>query len=80
MHTEMKTRIACIMVTTILGILLGGCTPSVTVSPLDRGFLADYTMRPDRDKLSHKLFDHAYYSRETSRGGRVLGGGGCGCN
>ncbi len=76
----MKTRIVCILFTTMVVILLGGCSPSVTVSALDRGFLADYTMRPDRDKLSHKLFDHAYYSRETSRGGRVLGGGGCGCN
>ena len=27
-----------------------------------------------------KMFDHAYYSREGSRGGRSVGGGGCGCN
>ena len=56
-----------------LGLVLflsGGCTPKVTVSPLDRGYLADYLMKTDRDKLSVKMFDHGYFSREASRGGR----------
>ena len=59
-------------------LLLGGCNPKVTVSPLERAYLADYLMRADRDKLSVKMFDHAYFSREASRGGRGVGGGGCG--
>ena len=33
-----------------------------------------------RDKLGVKMFDHAYFSREASRGGGRVGGGGCGCN
>ena len=58
----------------------GGCAPKVTVTPLQRAYLADYLMRPDRDKLAVKMYDHAFYSREASRGGRGVGGGGCGCN
>ena len=57
-----------------------GCSPKVTVSPMDRAYLNDYLMRTDRDTLAFKMFDHAYYSREGSRGGRAVGGGGCGCN
>ena len=59
---------------------LAGCSPKVTVTPMDRAFLNDYLMRADRDTLALKMFDHAYYSREGSRGGRGVGGGGCGCN
>ena len=58
----------------------GGCSPKVTVKPMERAHLADYLMRPDRDKLAVKMNDHAFYSREASRGGRGVGGGGCGCN
>ena len=61
-------------------LLSGGCSPKVTVSPLERAYLADYLMRADRDELSVKMFDHAYFSREAARGGRGVGGGGCGCN
>ena len=57
-----------------------GCTPKVTVNQIDRAHLNDYIMRTDRDVLANKMFDHAYYSREGSRGGRGIGGGGCGCN
>lgn len=54
-----------------------GCT---TVQPWQRGTLADYTMRPDRDPLHAAMSEHIYYSREASHGGRGVGGGGCGCN
>ncbi len=66
--------VACLL------LLSGGCAPRVTVTPLQRAYLADYLMRPDRDKLAVKMYDHAFYSREASRGGRGVGGGGCGCN
>ena len=59
---------------------LGGCTPKMTVSPMDRYHLADIVMRADRDPLSLKMNDHAYFIRKASRGGRGAGGGGCGCN
>jgi hypothetical protein len=52
----------------------------MTVSPMERYHLADVVMKADRDPLSQKMNDHAYFSREGSRGGRGIGGGGCGCN
>ena len=57
-----------------------GCSTKVTVQQIDRGYHFDYLMRGDRDTLANKMFDHAYFSREASRGGRAIGGGGCGCN
>ena len=57
-----------------------GCSPKVTVSPMDRAHHFDYLMNSDRDTLAMKMFDHAYFSREASRGGRGVGGGGGGCN
>ena len=65
---------------TLLAIILTGCTPKMTVSPMERYHLADVVMKADRDPLSQKMNDHAYFSREGSRGGRGIGGGGCGCN
>ncbi len=60
-----------------LTALLSGCT---TVHPWERATLADYTMRPDRDPLHNTMFEHIYFSREASTGGRGVGGSGCGCN
>ena len=61
-----------------VGALLGtGCT---NVQPWERGELADYTMRPDRDTLNNSMTEHIYFSREAASGGRGVGGGGCGCN
>lgn len=57
--------------------LATGCT---TVQPWERGNLADYTMRADRDALHATMTEHIHFSREASTGGRGVGGGGCGCN
>ncbi len=57
--------------------LLSGCR---TVEPWERGTLADYTMRPDRDPLATTLSEHIYFTREAAAGGRGVGKGGCGCN
>lgn len=54
-----------------------GCA---TVKPFQRGTLADYTMRQDRDPLEASLHEHVYFTREAAAGGRGVGGGGCGCN
>lgn len=56
---------------------LSGCT---TTQPFQRGTLADYTMRGDRDKLADAMTEHIHFSREASSGGQGVGGGGCGCN
>lgn len=61
---------------------LSGCTNAglVRVQPWERGTLADYIMRPDRDALATAMADHVYTSRESATGGRGVGGSGCGCN
>ena len=65
---------------TLITLFSIGCSPKVTVSPMERAFHFDYLMKSNRDTLAVKMFDHAYFSREASRGGRGVGGGGCGCN
>lgn len=51
-----------------------------TVEPWDRGTLADYTMRADRDGQAETFYEHVYFTREGASGGKGVGGGGCGCN
>jgi hypothetical protein len=58
-------------------LLSSGC---VNVQPWERGKLADYTMRADRDPQFESLSEHIWFSREAASGGRGVGGGGCGCN
>ena len=50
------------------------------VHPWQRGKLAEYSMRPDRDPLALTLGEHVFFSREAATGGRGIGGGGCGSN
>jgi hypothetical protein len=58
-------------------LLAAGCG---TVKPWERGTLADYTMRADRDPLGEAFHEHIWFSREEASGGAGVGGGGCGCN
>lgn len=60
-----------------VALVTAGCA---NVQPWERGTLADYTMRADRDPLADSLAEHMWFSREASSGGRGVGGGGCGCN
>ena len=60
-----------------VGLLGSGCA---VVQPWQRGTLADYTMRADRDPLDDVFREHVYFTREAAAGGRGVGGGGCGCN
>jgi hypothetical protein len=66
----------------LAGLALSGCANAqlVRVHPWERGTLADYTMRPDRDPAGQTLIQHAYFAREASTGGSGVGGTGCGCN
>jgi hypothetical protein len=67
---------------TLLAGLMGGCASNelVRVKPWERGTLADYTMRADRDPLDNTMAEHVYFAREAASGGRGVGGSGCGCN
>lgn len=76
----MSAILIIVNVSIVILLLTVGCSPQITVSPMDRYHLADMVMRTDRDPLTQKMNEHAFFSREGSRGGRGVGGGGCGCN
>ncbi len=74
------TRIRRSVCTVLLGaatLTLSGCAGA---KPWQRGKLAEYGMRPDRDPLADSLSEHTFFSREAANGGKGIGGGGCGCN
>jgi uncharacterized protein DUF4266 len=73
----MKTR-TILWLALVAGVLAGsGCQ---NVKPWQRGTLASYPMRSDRDPLGLAQDEHIFFSREAASGGRGVGGGGCGCN
>lgn len=78
----MKIRTCLTFLLLAATALLSGCagTNLVRVKPWERATLADYTMRTDRDPLHTAMSEHIYFSRETTTGGRGVGGSGCGCN
>lgn len=73
----MKSKLILLMA--LVGALLAttGCE---NVKPWQRGTLANYTMRADRDPIGNAQDEHIFFSREAASGGRGVGGGGCGCN
>jgi hypothetical protein len=73
----MKMKRGLFLLGALVTVCLTGCQ---NVKPWQRGTLADYTMRGDRDPLGVTLDEHIYFSREMASGGRAVGGGGCGCN
>ncbi len=67
----------------ILGVilLLTGCSLIKEVKPWEKEDLAKPIMKfgglhPEVTKFE----SHVYFSKEASRGGSGVGGGGCGCN
>lgn len=50
------------------------------VQPWERDILAQKKMQLDPYPIDAFLDDHIYFSKEASRGGAGVGGGGCGCN
>ena len=75
-------RLLTLLALAAVGSVFSGCAnPNlVRVKPWERGTLADYTMRPDRDPLHTAMMEHTFFSRESATGGRGVGGSGCGCN
>lgn len=60
--------------------LLSGCSIK-DVKPWEKGTLAKETMREGGgDVLFKKFANHIYFSKEGSKGGGGVAGGGCGCN
>lgn len=50
------------------------------VQPWERDSLALRKMQLDPYPNEAALDEHIYFSKEASRGGAGVGGGGCGCN
>ena len=73
----MKPRLILLLALTSGIAAVTGCQ---NVKPWQRGTLAEYFMRADRDPLGVAQDEHVFFSRETATGGRGVGGGGCGCN
>ena len=46
----------------VLLVLLGLASGCANVKPYQRGTLADYTMRADRDPLADSLHEHIYFT------------------
>lgn len=62
-----------------LVLLVSGCSMQ-PVQPWERDVLAQRKMQLDPYPNDSFLDEHIYFSKEASRGGAGLGGGGCGCN
>jgi outer membrane biogenesis lipoprotein LolB len=61
-------------------LLLSACSLK-EVKPWEKKTLAEDTMQYEGIHPEMKKFEsHIYYSKESSRGGSGVGGGGCGCN
>ncbi|GAB5559436.1 MAG: hypothetical protein SynsKO_10830 [Synoicihabitans sp.] len=73
----MKLRHLLVLFFAVVSLAFTGCQ---TVQPWEKGLLADYTMRADRDSMHDAMSEHIYFSREASSGGRGVGASGCGCN
>lgn len=65
--------------TILVLMLLTGCSLQ-PVKPWERDVLAQRKMQLDPYPNDSFLDEHIYFSKEASRGGAGLGGGGCGCN
>ena len=66
----------------LIASLLSACSvfKPKTVRPWDRDILAKPEMQWDADGLEAEMDEKIYFSKEASRGGAGIGGGGCGCN
>ena len=64
----------------ILLVFLNGCSPK-EVKPWEKANLAKDTMQFGGINSAVKKFEeHVYFSKEATRGGNGVSGGGCGCN
>ena len=64
----------------LLSALMQTACSSLGVEPWQRGHLAKQKMQLEPYPVDAFLDEHIYFSKEASRGGSGLGGGGCGCN
>jgi len=71
-------RLAIILLTPLLFM---GCSMIEEVKPWEKETLAEEIMQYEGLHPEVKKFEaHVYFSKEASRGGNGVAGGGCGCN
>lgn len=77
-HQALSTASMALLIT--LTLALGGC--SITeVKPWQKGTLAKDSMRFGGPNPMLKKYDESIYtSKESTKGGGGVAGGGCGCN
>jgi len=67
------------MLATLLLLSLNGCIKDV--KPWQKGIHAKATMKDgDMNGLNQHFEEHIYFSKEGTKGGGSVSGGGCGCN
>ena len=74
----MKSHVG-ILVAASMMLTISACSMQ-PVKPWERDALAQRKMQIDPYPNDTFLDEHIYFSKEASRGGAGLGGGGCGCN
>lgn len=68
-----------IIVFMAIAIFLSGCVKDV--KPWEKNALAKQTMQESGiNPILNQFEEHIYFSKEASRGGSSVSGGGCGCN
>ncbi len=68
------------LITIICLLFFSGCTPK-EVKPWEKERLSEEAMQRDGgNKLQRQFKEHIYYSKEGTKGGTGVSGGGCGCN
>ena len=72
-------RLYKLVIAIVVTLVISGCSYQ-PVQPWERDLLAQRKMQLEPYPLDAALDDHTYYSKEASRGGAGVGGGGCGCN
>lgn len=67
------------MFAALMLLLLNGCVKDV--KPWEKSVFAKPTMKDgDMNALNQKFEEHIYFSKEGTKGGGNVSGGGCGCN
>jgi len=61
-------------------ILLCNACAYERIKPWHRDILAQDMAQLVPDALENEADEHIYFSKEASKGGQGVGGGGCGCN
>ncbi|MDB2405568.1 DUF4266 domain-containing protein [Arcobacteraceae bacterium] len=62
-------------------ILFTGCVKVQEVKPWEKATHAKETMKEGGlNKLERNFEDHIYFSKEATKAGNGISGGGCGCN